>query len=462
MACSIHKLMITGLNGIGDLALSIENNRLILIGENGTGKSTVITILYYVLTGQWKKLEKYDFKKLSIHLNDEEFQITPQDLSKRKDRRTYLEEHVTKSLSRFNITAKEALEDFSPSLWRKLGGPRPSMSPTHLKQILETLVESPLPLGLGEERSVLERLTDKIDFFVLYLPTYRRIEHDLKNVFPGLDEDLAQYRRKNKLSRSSDQHVELVEFGMEDVSVMFDKSMTQVKDHFRNSLNDLTGGYLRVLLQKEYRDVDLSALETIDESTINSILSRIDENILSKRDHDALKATIKDLSDHKPSSEPELISAHVLINLLVLHQDQLRNESDVNRFVSVCNKYLLGKKLFFDKNNFTLKIFPASRIGDETIYFNKNEIEPGVLSSGEKQIVSLFAHLYLSGRNNYFVIIDEPELSLSVPWQSRFLPDILDSDKCQGLVAVTHSPFIYDNELQESMREISEYIEDAQ
>jgi hypothetical protein len=37
------------------------------------------------------------------------------------------------------------------------------------------------------------------------------------------------------------------------------------------------------------------------------------------------------------------------------------------------------------------------------------------LSSGEKQIVSLFSHLYLSGQQLFFVIIDEPELSLSVP-----------------------------------------------
>lgn len=77
------------------------------------------------------------------------------------------------------------------------------------------------------------------------------------------------------------------------------------------------------------------------------------------------------------------------------------------------------------------------------------------LSSGEKQIVSLFSHLYLSGQKNSFVIIDEPELSLSVPWQKRLLPDILN--KCNGFIAVTHSPFIFDNELRTYVHSLEEY-----
>jgi predicted ATPase len=79
------------------------------------------------------------------------------------------------------------------------------------------------------------------------------------------------------------------------------------------------------------------------------------------------------------------------------------------------------------------------------------------LSSGEKQIVSLFSHLYLSGQNKYFVLIDEPELSLSVPWQKRFLVDVCSGSFCAGLIAVTHSPFIYDNELKKYAHSLGEF-----
>ena len=56
------------------------------------------------------------------------------------------------------------------------------------------------------------------------------------------------------------------------------------------------------------------------------------------------------------------------------------------------------------------------------------------------------------------VLIDEPELSLSVPWQRRFLTDIRRGGFCAGLVAVTHSPFIYDNELKQYAHSLGEFV----
>lgn len=75
-------------------------------------------------------------------------------------------------------------------------------------------------------------------------------------------------------------------------------------------------------------------------------------------------------------------------------------------------------------------------------------LELNDLSSGEKQVVSLIAHLYLEPRNK-LVLIDEPELSLSIEWQKKILPDIARSPRCKQLLAITHSPFIFDNEMDQ-------------
>ncbi|WP_455292784.1 AAA family ATPase [Vibrio parahaemolyticus] len=82
------------------------------------------------------------------------------------------------------------------------------------------------------------------------------------------------------------------------------------------------------------------------------------------------------------------------------------------------------------------------------------------LSSGEKQIISLFALLYLEKKTNLAIFFDEPELSLSMEWQKTLLPDIIDSGKCQFLLATTHSPFIFDNELEEVTVDLAEFIEE--
>ena len=87
-----------------------------------------------------------------------------------------------------------------------------------------------------------------------------------------------------------------------------------------------------------------------------------------------------------------------------------------------------------------------------------DEIELEQLSSGEKQIVSLFSKIYLELDLSFIILFDEPELSLSITWQQRLLTDILNSKKCNFLLTVTHSPFIYDNLMEEFSFGLTDYI----
>lgn len=92
--------------------------------------------------------------------------------------------------------------------------------------------------------------------------------------------------------------------------------------------------------------------------------------------------------------------------------------------------------------------------------FNENGkvIQLMQLSSGEKQIVSLFSKLYLESDEKSVVVIDEPELSLSIQWQKMLLPDIILTNNCDLLVTVTHSPFIFANEFDYDAKPIRQYI----
>ena len=66
------------------------------------------------------------------------------------------------------------------------------------------------------------------------------------------------------------------------------------------------------------------------------------------------------------------------------------------------------------------------------------------LSSGEQQELVLHYDLLFRVKSNTVVLIDEPELSLHVAWQKRFLPDLLETVKLSEFDALvaTHSPFI--------------------
>ncbi len=66
------------------------------------------------------------------------------------------------------------------------------------------------------------------------------------------------------------------------------------------------------------------------------------------------------------------------------------------------------------------------------------------LSSGEQQQLILQYDLLFRVQPNTIVLIDEPELSLHLTWQKRFVPDLLQIIKLSSFDAIiaTHSPFI--------------------
>lgn len=457
MTSNIEYLEIIGLYGQRDYLVEFENNQLILVGENGTGKSTISSIFYYVITGQWKKLWKFDFEKISISVDKKAYNITKDDVSQLidVDQPNSKTQYIFHKLREMGLEPEDALESFSPRIYRALSGDL-HMSASSMRKILGELAENQDNLSDQLPNDIVE-FQKKVNFHVLYLPTYRRIERDLKSIFPALEEDIRKYTRNRNDFSDFKKHIELVEFGMEDVSDMISKTMKSIDYQFRASLHELTSGYIRVILRKEYENTDVSILNDIDEDALDDILQKIDESVFSETDQRTLRETIKKFGDRDPKSEIDKLSAHIITKLILLHKTQYERESRVREFANVCNRYLQGKAFEFDNKEFELPIKPVDE-HDKFLVSRNDEIKLSMLSSGEKQIVSLFSHLYLSGHNDFFIIIDEPELSLSVPWQKTFLTDMLDSSKCKGMVAVTHSPFIYSNKLETKAHAIQEFI----
>jgi hypothetical protein len=78
---------------------------------------------------------------------------------------------------------------------------------------------------------------------------------------------------------------------------------------------------------------------------------------------------------------------------------------------------------------------------------DKSEVPLTALSSGEQHELVLTYDLLFKARKNSLVFIDEPELSLHVSWQRKFLEDIGRISELADLdfVIATHSPSIIHN-----------------
>ncbi|ETJ98855.1 AAA ATPase domain protein [Eubacterium nodatum ATCC 33099] len=125
--------------------------------------------------------------------------------------------------------------------------------------------------------------------------------------------------------------------------------------------------------------------------------------------------------------------------------------SDFEKKYKVFEELIEQLDLFTDIINSRLKFKDIRISRDEGIVVFKSNTDEQIrldqLSSGEKQEIILFYELIFESDKNIHLLIDEPEISLHIEWQLRFLDDLLriaEKKKFKVTVA-THSPQIINN-----------------
>lgn len=450
MEGNIERFKISNLHGNKTFDINIEDNTIILVGENGIGKTTVLQILFYALSGQFNSLAQYEFDSILIRIDGKDEVI---ENSYVKDYARKLEKKLTRMLPR-SISSQ-----FSKMISSQFG----SIHKKDLELVCKRF-SIPIEYVLSEISSFVIDETEKHKFEalskltaassgsqILYLPTYRRIERELEFLLGKADIDNERRTPKSE-NDNLGSYVELVKFGMNDVVSLIDSALYKLKEFARTRLNSLTLNYLGDVVDMKYNDIQKEEIEAISCEMVASVLSRIPEDFLSSTQKSHLSGTIDTVRSGGGFDHHEKVICHYFLKLISFQNELLKQEERIVNYFRICNSYLEGVKFGYDYDKFGYSI---------TVIDNNrgsNCVEMKQLSSGEKQVVSLFGHLYLSGKDRFIVLIDEPELSLSVPWQEKFLQDIQQSDFCTGLFSVTHSPFIYHNSLSKYARGLGEFI----
>ncbi|MDO3514864.1 AAA family ATPase [Ralstonia pseudosolanacearum] len=451
MTNELKSFQITGLHGKKDIDVILNDNLLILVGENGSGKTTFLRILFYFLSGHWLSLIQFKFDSIIAKIGSTIYKIDHEELVKAfKDSDRRFLASIPPSARRRIMHYVERGDTVDAIAELERMGAHYSMPVDLLVRQLEIFEDR--PRGYRKElQETIQRIRSAVSAQILYLPTYRRIERELGSIFEGVDAD--EFRRgKGRIRQPEGESsfIELVEFGMKDVQTAIDRTLERLKEFARENLTNLTLRYLGDVVNRDYEKVQME-FSPISDETILSVLDRIDESILTSEHKKHIFSVIKSARSASTPGEHERIIYHYFLKLLNFQEALKEKERPIATFCDVCSKYIIDKQFAYDSATFSFSILPSAH--DRNI----KSLDPGDLSSGEKQIVSLFSHLYLSGQQKFFVLIDEPELSLSVPWQRRFLIDIWRGGFCSGLVAVTHSPFIYDNELKQHAHSLGEF-----
>lgn len=472
MSLDLKRFSVIGLHGKFDIDIPINDNKLILVGVNGLGKTTVVNLLYFLLTTQWSNLLEFEFTALELELNGTPLRIARDEilaklkLSERSEKtlvrwaarspypQKLLERILSHPLYPVLVDLPASLADkVTHDIARDIGIPQ-----RHLAQIVSEAPRRPQEDLFDSAKDAptlvefLSLLKEAGNHQVIYLPTYRRIEQDFKAIFPNLDEDELRritLRSERMVSSRNRGHVELIQFGMQDVEDKIAEELQAIRERTRSQLTNLTASYLKDIIGNRADTIPTDFFRGLDDKVVAAVLERVEENTLSIEDKREVQSAIRRIrSENSVHEVRDKYLAYFFSRLLEIYVDLDKSESDIRKLVETCNRYLERKRLVYNDSSFTAQIVDSD---DATLSWK-------VLSSGEKQVASLFTHLFLSKNTDQAVIIDEPELSLSVQWQKTLLPDIANSQNCKLLIAVTHSPFIYANELDAYTVDLSRCI----
>lgn len=453
---NLQYIKINGLFNRTNITLNFDNEVNVYIGENGLGKTTVLNCVYYVLKKRFSKLSEIVFDDISVKFKNigKEYIITSADIrdyNNRKSRRgrLYDEPEIIKSVLEESLgtLSEELLDQENIEIVIRKIAYRTEVPISIIRQyVIQYLKNGRIEQtenkkGNYKKVDELSEAIDKnINQKIIYLTTYRRIENDFSNLISTSDRFSSS---SDRLGAETDL---LIQFGMADVDKAIKTILNKISEASRESFNRMTGVLLKEYASQGATKELSDRKDVIDKQMLKIIFDRMGNEI-----EETEKKNIFSLVDNnKIYNSRYSYLLGLIIKLIESYEKQKVYDDKIKKFADACNKYLNGKKFVYDQSELKLYIEETSE--------KKNVIQLSCLSSGEKQIVSLFSKLYLENEKDCILIIDEPELSISMKWQRMLLPDIIRSENCKLLLTVTHSPFIFENEFDMDAREMRNCI----
>ncbi|KJK17137.1 ATP-binding protein [Pseudomonas sp. 2(2015)] len=121
--------------------------------------------------------------------------------------------------------------------------------------------------------------------------------------------------------------------------------------------------------------------------------------------------------------------AHKVFDMSLEAEKKIKSVySQVDLFLAILKEFIEGKEFGFESGELVVK--------------SPSSIPISKLSSGEKQLLIIFAEALLQRQEPYIFLADEPELSLHIAWQRKIIPAIKKLNPNAQVLVATHSPEI--------------------
>lgn len=444
----LNEFVIYGLWEERNYQLKFEDEKLVIVGENGSGKTTVLRIFYDTLTGKWVRLLRENFNKIKIKIDEEEKVFTKEDLGEAS-----LYEASAKLMEELPSYVRYRTESWDQTDFNidgLLEMVREMESADEYQELISKL-EGKVADIPQKVRDISKWLKENLPYKILYYPTYRRVES--KADIAGIKVRGYGSTRRRRHQGTENSNLEIAYSGMKDVDGIIDMNLKEIEQKYNLTSAKLNMSCFKGILSQDYEQTVMISDAQADPEYIEMVFNSFTGiTLLEEEAYQVKDKLLEILAKDATYSEYDKIVIYYYNTLAQRFDELKRTEEKIERFFYACNQYLNYKRFEYDPKSFSYSIKVESRNGE------KREMSIEQLSSGEKQIVALFCYLYLLDNTPQMIIIDEPELSLSVDWQEKILEDVLKGPMCRSLVVATQSPFVYDNSLRAYAHTIEEFL----
>jgi len=373
----------------------------IVIGKNGSGKTTFMNILHAVLAVDIDALYENDFQVVTIKLHNGKNIRTVKAVKGEYAEAPFPRVEYQISTKKYNLPIiSNDDRSFSPSLRRRAFEESRQVR-AELNRLVSLASLSVYRIGVDSDPDARERPSKRI-----ISPVDMRLS-SLLQLLTHYQLDLSNQARAVSTTLQRDVLISLL--------------------------------YESEILQNSFEDLDFD--ENVERKNLISAYKQlgVSGSDVSKKisDHtSAISKTINSLKSYKGDDELnfELAPLEARKRTRRVIEMSLLAEKKTTEIFSQITDFLATIKDFIPEKKFEFVV------GE--LQINGDDIPVERLSSGEKQLLILFVESLLQKHKPFVFLADEPELSLHISWQRKIISAIRKLNPRAQIIVATHSPEI--------------------
>lgn len=421
----ITKLTVRKLHGYTDYNVEFNDDITFLYGDNGCGKTTILNIITYVITGKIYELFQYRFDRIILSY---------------VSNKTQKSDKIIVSLDEGMMTLSFNGEQVQIDSQRFEYMNRNSDEPEEVERFYFS------------EYPILRNIREVFNYIYLPLNRNGNVMIDYHYNIRSRKIMQSRYSTRNRMGNNIDYTLFDVESLISQAYNKVNFSLNRISEHFTDEMlsafldvDNISNMSLIIEYMNSLNDTKINKIQRDYTNVVKTVL-KYDSEMEAKIDtfFESLKEEI--------SNVKKINNVQVTIDLLVklseltkitniiskaekIEQTKKKVRQPIEDFLNTVNSYI-------QSNNGEKQVGIDS---DGTIYLKTNQgnkVNIQNLSSGEKQIVTFFAYLIfgLQTSNQSIFIVDEPELSLHLNWQRKFVDSIFSINDNVQLIFATHAP----------------------